>query len=92
MPGAGDCAGAGILPCQTENRARCTRYQSGMEAIGVGLFEDLWGEAETVVVVVGCQEREIAQGRVINRISSRTASILVVGVDNLRWGLGTPVG
>jgi hypothetical protein len=67
-----------------------------MEAIGVGLFEDLWGEVEVVVVVVvvvvGCQEREIAQGRAINRISSRTASILAVGVDNLRWGLGTPVG
>jgi hypothetical protein len=66
-----------------------------MEAIGVGLFEDLWGEVEVmvvVVVVVLCQEREIAQGRAINRISSRTASILAVGVDNLRWGLGTPVG
>jgi hypothetical protein len=27
----------------------------------VGYFEDLWGEVEVVVVVVGCQEREIAR-------------------------------
>jgi hypothetical protein len=29
----------------------------------VGRFEDQWGEVEMVVVVVGCQEREIAWGR-----------------------------
>jgi hypothetical protein len=31
-----------------------------MEAVGVGRFEDPWSEVEVVVVVViGCQEREI---------------------------------
>jgi hypothetical protein len=29
----------------------------------VGNFEGLWGEVEAVEVVVGCQEREIGQGR-----------------------------
>jgi hypothetical protein len=60
MPGAGDRARAGVLPCQTENRAHCARYRSGMEAVSVGHFEDPWGEVEVVVVVVvGCQEQEI---------------------------------
>jgi hypothetical protein len=64
MPGAGDRVGAGVLPCHTKNQARRARYRSGMEAIGVGYFEDLWGEVEVVVVVVvGCQEREIGRGR-----------------------------
>jgi hypothetical protein len=58
MPGAGDRA----VPCQTDNQVRRTRYRSGVKAIGVGRFEDLWGEVEVVLVVVGCQEREIAQG------------------------------
>jgi hypothetical protein len=46
----------------------------------VGLFEDLWGEAEMVVVVVGCHEREIAQGQGFcpaNRKLSAMHSVLV---------------
>jgi len=63
MLGAGDWAGAGVLPCQTENQVQRTRYQSGVEAIGVGRLEGLWGEEEVVVVVMGCQEWEIGRGQ-----------------------------
>ena len=35
----------------------------GVEAVGVGRLEGLWGEEEAVVVVMGCQEREIGQGQ-----------------------------
>ena len=35
----------------------------GVEAAGVGRLEVLWGEEEAVVVVMGCQEREIRWGQ-----------------------------
>ena len=63
MPGGGDHTGVGVLPCQTENRVRRTQHRLGVKAVGEGHFEDPWGEVEMVVVVIGCQEREIAWGR-----------------------------
>jgi len=60
----GRSGGGGVLPCQTENRVRCTRYRSGVKVVGVGHLEGLWGEEEAVVVVVvGCQEHKIERQR-----------------------------
>jgi hypothetical protein len=78
--------GGGVLPCQTENRVHRTRYRSGVEGIGMGRFESLWGEEEVVVVVVECQEPENEWGRGIdpkNPNIKHAGSILVVGTKRL---------
>ena len=49
-----------------------TWYRSGEKAVVVGHFEDLWGEVEMVVVVVGCQEQEIARGRGVCPVEPKT--------------------
>ena len=74
------------MPRQTKNRVQCTRYRLGVEAIGVGHFEGLWGEEEVVVVVVECQEPENEWGRGIdpkNPNIKHAGSILVVGTKRL---------
>jgi hypothetical protein len=63
------------LPCRTENRVRRTRYRSGVKGVGMGCFEDLLGEVEMVVVVVGCQEGENARGRGFCPVEPKTECV-----------------
>ncbi|KIM87916.1 hypothetical protein PILCRDRAFT_85716 [Piloderma croceum F 1598] len=82
VPGVGDRAGAGVLPCQTGNQVCHTWYRSSVKAIVVDHFEDLWGEVEMVVVVVGFQEWEITWGQ---GYQSGVKAVVVGHFEDL-WG------
>ena len=85
MPAAGDQAEAGFLPCQTKNQVHCTRYRLGVEAVGVGCLEGLWGEEEVVVVVMGCQEWEIGRGQGFCPAKPKTECV-ALGIEQV-WRL-----